>query len=243
MLGHPVQAKQRSQEAISHARSLSHPASQIFAEGVSAYLHLFIRELETAQELIESCSALAIEHKLPFWLAILAFLHGWALVDQGQVDDGLAEMDKGLQDLRIGGARDSLSLYLSQMAIAYAQAGMVAEGIDQIKEAEAFIQETGERIYEAELLRIKGKMLLMQPQANHEKAEHCFRKAKQIAIQQGAKSWELRAALSLGRLLQKQGRQLESREQLEDVYGWFTEGFETPDLKEAQRLLEELNFM
>ena len=106
-------------------------------------MHLFIRELETAQELIESCSVLTIKHKLPYWLAFLAFLHGWALVDQGQIDDGLAEMDKGLQDLRIGGARDSLLLYLSQMAMANAQAGMVAEGFEtpDLKESQRLLEE------------------------------------------------------------------------------------------------------
>lgn len=241
MLGNPVQAKQRSQEAISHALSLSHLGSQIFAPGVAAYLHLFNREFETALELIEVCTALAIEHKLPFWLATLSLLRGWALIEQGQIEDGLAEMGKGLQDFRMVGTRDLLSLYLSQMAMANAQAGMVDEGFDKLKDAETFIQETGERFYEAEQLRIKGEMLLMQSQENQEQAEQCFRKAKQTAIQQGAKSWELRAALSLGHLLHKQDRQPEARKQLEDVYGWFTEGFETPDLKESQRLLEELN--
>jgi len=110
--------------------------------------------------------------------------------------------------------------------MANAQAGMVAEGFEKIKEAEAFIHHTGERIYEAELLRIKEEMLLMQSQANQDQAEHCFRKVKQIAIQQGAKSWELRAALSLGRLLQKQGRQPTERLSIQQAVPLANQAFE-----------------
>ena len=238
MLGYPAQAKERSQEAINHTLCLSHPSSHLLALNAAAHLHLFLKDVETALGLIEAINAIVIELKPPLWLATLAFLHGWVLIEMGQVEDGLAEMEKGLDDYRMIGTRDLLSIYLSQLAMAYAQAGRIDEGFKRLQEAEAFIQETGECLYEAEMLRIKGEILLKGSHANRDEAEICFRKAKQTAIQQGAKSWELRAALSLGRLLGKGDRGQEGRQQLMDVYSGFTEGFETPDLQEANKLME-----
>lgn len=240
LLGYPDQAKQRSQEAIRHAQKVSHPGSLVFALGVAAFLYLFIKEPESALNLIESGMALAVEHKLPFWLVTLTFLHGWAQVELGQIDDGLVEMRKGLGDFSRVGTKESLSLDLTQIGIALAQAGLLDEGFNRLEEAEVFIHDTGERMYQAELLRIRGEMLLMLSEKNQEQAAQYFLEAKQKAIGQKAKSWELRAALSLRRLLQKQGRQQEAYEQLAQVYAWFTEGFQTPDLKEVRRLLGKL---
>lgn len=241
MLGYPARAKERSQEAINHTFGLSHPPSHLLALNAAAHLHLFSREVETALDLIEAITALVLELKPPYWLATIAFLHGWGLIEMGQVKDGLAEMEKGLDDYRMIGTRDILSLYLSQLAMAYAQAGRIDEGLERLREAEAFIQETGERLYEPEMLRIKGDILLKRSQANQDEAENCFRKAKQLAIQCGAKSWELRAALSLGRILQQAGKQQEARQQLGETYAWFNEGFETPDLRAAKEILEALS--
>lgn len=241
MLGHPVTAKQRSQAAIERSHSVSHAGSLTFAYGTSALLHLFIKEWSAALEWNASCAALAAEQKLPFFQAISIFMQGWALVELGQIEEGLAEMEKGLQAFEMTGTRDLLSMLICQMARAYALAGQLEAAAGKLEEGEAFIQETGERIYEPELWRTKGEVFLRQSPVKVDEAEQFFRFAKQVAIQQKAKSWELRASLSLGHLLKKTGRQLEARKQLVEVYGWFSEGFETPDLKEAKSLLEDLN--
>jgi len=139
-------------------------------------------------------------------------------------------------------------LYLSWLAEAQAKAGQAEEGLTVLAEAMAALDETGERINEAELYRLKGELTMkkevsgskFQVSSLEEEAEECFHKAIEIARRQGAKSLELRAVMSLARLWQKQGKKEEARQRLAEIYGWFTEGFDTADLKEAKTLLEEL---
>ncbi len=139
--------------------------------------------------------------------------------------------------------------YLALLAEAYGKGGQAEEGLSALSEALAVVDKTGERYYEAELYRLKGELTLKsevktsqnKSQASLEsEAEECFLKAIEIARRQQAKSWELRAVISLARLWQQQGKKAEARQMLAEIYGWFTEGFDTADLQEAKALLDEL---
>lgn len=126
------------------------------------------------------------------------------------------------------------------LAEAYVKAGQIEEGLAALKEVLDFVEKTEERCYEAEMRRFKGGLLLMKGESEA-KVEDCFHQAIEIARRQQAKSWELRATMSLARLWQKQGKKKEARKRLAEIYDWFTEGFDTPDLKDAKALLEELS--
>src|SRR5439155_4037082 len=168
-------------------------------------------------------------------------VRGWALAEQGQVKEGIAQM-------RQSQSRATLILLLLEEV--YGKVGQVEEGLPLLAEALATVDKTGERLYEAELYRLKGELTLQQSSVQglasrrvrspESEAEECFLKAIEIARRQSAKSWELRAVMSLSRLWQQQGKKEEARQMLAEIYGWFTEGFDTTDLKEAKALLTEL---
>jgi predicted ATPase len=149
-------------------------------------------------------------------------------------------MQQGWAAYRATGANVRQPMYLVPLAEAYGQAGQVDEGLQVLAEALAYIEQAGERWWEAELHRLKGELLLLQSADNHPAAVSCFEQALALARRQQAKSWELRTATSLARLWQQQGRRAEAHELLAPVYGWFTEGFDTADLQEARTLLAEL---
>ena len=164
----------------------------------------------------------------------------------GQVQEGMAQMREGMAVHQSVGVRCYLSGTLGSLAEAQAKAGHPEEGLATLAEALAQVETTDERYCEAELHRLKGELLLMQgddaeAEASLHQAESCFQHAIEVARRQQAKSWELRATVSLCRLWQQQGRMDEARQMLAEVYGWFTEGFDTPDLQEARALLEELS--
>jgi predicted ATPase len=171
----------------------------------------------------------------------LEFLQGFSRVQKGELEAGLASISRGLEALQAIGTRNALSMKFTIQAEAFLQNGQVEQAAQVLQRVEDFIEETGEVFYHAETLRMKGEMLLLQPSSKVEEAEACFRQALHVASQQEAKTLELRAAMSLARLWQGQGRNTESRQVLAVVYNWFTEGFDTPDLKEARALLEALN--
>jgi predicted ATPase len=166
-------------------------------------------------------------------------LRGRALVEQGQVAEGLAQIRQGMADWEATGAQIR-SFTLMLLADAYRHMGHLEEGLRVLAEAEAVAQARGERFMAAELSRLTGELLLAQSAAHQVAAETCFQQALAVARRQQAKSLELRAAMSLTRLWQRQGKRAEARELLAPVYGWFTEGFDTADLQEAKALLEAL---
>jgi predicted ATPase len=184
-------------------------------------------------------------------------VRGGALAEQGQVEEGIAQMQQSLAAFRAMGAEGGsawISL-LPWLATAYAKAERREEGLSVVAEALAFVDKTGGRFSEAELYRLKGTLVLQSgvrgPESENpntqyptpstqEEAEACFHKAIEIARRQQAKSLELRAAMSLSRLWQQQGKKDEARQLLAEIYGWFTEGFDTKDLQEARALLDEL---
>ena len=162
------------------------------------------------------------------------------LVAQGQGEAGIAQMHQGLAAIRTTGQRLSLSAYLARLAEACGNSGQVEAGLRLLAEALVHVDHTGERYYEAEVYRLKGELLLRQAVPDSLQAEGCFQQAIAVARRQQAKSWELRAATSLSRLWQQQGKRAESHALLAPIYGWFTEGFGTADLKDAKALLNEL---
>ncbi len=152
--------------------------------------------------------------------------------------EGIAQMRQGLDDWRSMGMEVAVPIFLSWMAEAYGKAGRAEKGLALTEEALDLVERTEERVWEAEAHRVKGELL--QSSGRISEAEACFRQAIEVARRQEAKSWELRATLSLSRLLQKEGRSGEARQLLSEIYGWFTEGFGTPDLQDAKALLDAL---
>jgi predicted ATPase len=204
-----------------------------------ANLHQFRREERSTQERAEAAMALSAEQGFAQAHAQAALLRGWAVAEQGQEKDGIVQMQWGLAAYRETGAKLTRPYYLALLARGYGKVGQAEDGLSALAEALALVDKTGERYYEAELYRLKGELTLTQSSSQKE-AEECFWKAIEIARQQQAKSWELRASTSLACLWQQQGKKNEAHHLLAEIYGWFTEGFDTKDLQEAKALLESL---
>jgi predicted ATPase len=240
-LGYPDHALQRIREAQTLARELSHPLTLVFASYFAVVLHASYREAQAAQERSEAAIALSTEHGFALRLTRGTVLHGWALVERGQGEKGITEMYQGLAAYRATGAEVARPYWLALLAEAYGKLGQPEKGLMAVDEGLAVIPKTGERFYEAELHRLKGELLLMRSAERRVGAETSFRQALDIASRQQAKSLELRAAMSLSRLWQQQGKRNEARHLLAPIYGWFTEGFDTADLQDARVLLDELS--
>jgi predicted ATPase len=235
LLGHPEQALQRSQEAIVLAQE--HLLSLAQALSWAAWLHQLRREPHAAKERAERAMALCNEQRFPYFLAWGTILQGWALAKEGQGEAAMAQMRQGLAAHRATGAEEHRPFFLALLAETYGSAGQVEEGLSLLTEALEAVDKTGERVYEAELYRLKGELLQKQSTAT-DAVEECFHHAVSAARQQGAKCLELRAVMSLSRLLKGQGKTAEARQMLTEIYAWFTEGFDTADLQEAKALLE-----
>jgi len=241
-LGYPDQAMKRSQEAIALAQELDHPFSLAFALSVTGVVpHIIMcREVQQVKKYTEALIRLSAEKGFAFYQALGMIYRGFLQTEKGQFEEAIAQMHQGLSFCEAIGTEAYRTFWLNFLAEAYGKEGKAEEGLRVMSEALAFVEKTGERMLEAELYRLKGELLLMQGEAEV-KVEACFRKAIEIASRQSVKSWELRAVISLSRLLQKQGKKEEARKLLAEIYGWFTEGFDTTNLKEAKALLEELS--
>jgi TOMM system kinase/cyclase fusion protein len=240
LLGYPDQASQRIDAALTLARQLAHPFSLARALSFAAGLYQCRRERRAAQEQAEMTIALATEQGFPLWTGLGMVHRGGALVEQGRSEEGVAEMHQGLAVYRATGAKAAQTYSLALLAEGYVQLGRLEEGLSTLTEALTATHTTGERVCEAELHRLKGQLLLAHSADHQVEAETCFRQALAVAHWQEAKAWEMRAAMSLARLWQQQGKRVEARELLAPIYGWFTEGFDTADLQEAKALLDEL---
>jgi predicted ATPase len=219
---------------------MAHPFSLGFALFFATVLHLFRREVRLTQERAAALLSLAQEQGFQYWMAGGAILDGWARAHQGQAQEGMAQIAQGLAVWRATGAELGRPTILAFLAEAYGAMGQLEAGLTVLAEALVHVEHTGERYYEAEIHRLKGVLLLQQASDHQAAAEACFAQAIAIAQNQSAKSWELRAATSLARLWQQQGKRAEAHELLAPIYGWFTEGFDTTDLQEAQALLDAL---
>jgi class 3 adenylate cyclase/predicted ATPase len=244
LLGYPAQALQQSAAARTLAHEQSYPYRLLGARFFAAMLRQLRRERPLTQEWAEAAITLAREHGFPAWVGSGTILQGWALADQGQSEEGIAQIRQGLATERAIGAGIFHSYFLALLAEAYGKAGQAEEGLATLAEALTMVDNSGERVYEAELYRLKGELTLQSSiqslESRIKEAEVCFHKAIEIARQQSAKSLELRAVMSLSRLWRQQGKRDEARQRLAEIYGWFTEGFDTKDLQEAKALLEEL---
>ena len=242
VLGYPDQALARSREARALAEALSHPFSLVGEVCSSAFLYRLRRDVRAVQAQAETALDLVSEHALPVWGELAALARGWALAEQGQVEEGIAQMRHALGLMHTVGFYLSGPQHLVLPAEAYGRAGQANEGFGMLEEALATAQRTGERWYEAELYRLNGELMLQQSGSGvaspEPEAEACFLRSVDIARSQEARLFELRAAMSLARLRQQQGKDEQAYPQLAEVYGWFTEGFDTKDLQEARELLE-----
>jgi predicted ATPase len=251
LLGYPDQALQRAQEALALARELAHPFSLAEALSYAARMHRRRGEQEAAQALEEASMALCCKQGFAQGLAQETVLHGWDLAKQGQAEAGIAQMHQGLEALRATGAEVERPWLLTSIAMAYGNAGQPDKGLALLAEALNIVDKTGKRIDEAGLYRCQGQLLLAQEGLKHKpkgeqrklaaEAEACFHQALTVARRQQAKTLELRAAMSLSRLWHRQGKREEAHQLLVEIYGWFTEGFDTADLQEAKALLDELS--
>jgi class 3 adenylate cyclase/predicted ATPase len=239
-LGYPEQALARSQEAVPLAQQIRHPFSLGFALVFAAMVHQYRREVRAVQERAEAAIRLAQEQGFPHWMAQGSILRGWSLAQQGQAQEGIEQIHQGLTAWRATGAELARPYWLALLAEAHGTLGQPGAGLTVLTEALTHANTTGERWYEAELYRLKGELLLQQSLDHQGEAEACFHRAMAIAQNQQAKSFELRAATSLARLWQQQGKRQEAHDLLAPVYHWFTEGFDTADLQDAKALLDAL---
>jgi class 3 adenylate cyclase/predicted ATPase len=240
VLGYPDQGLTRINEAVTLAQHLAHPYSLISALVSAIEFHVFCREVRAAQERAEAAIRLAQEQGFPFWIAVGSLLHGWALAHQGQAQEGIAQIAQSLSALHATGTAIRRPHFLTLLAEAHRTTGGLDASLNVLNEALALVDKTGERWCEAEIHRLRGDLVLQQSLDNQAEAESCFNHALDIARNQQAKSLELRAATSLARLWQQQGKCEEARQVLGDVYHWFTEGFDTADLQDAKALLDAL---
>jgi adenylate cyclase len=240
LLGSSREAVELAEKGLNRARESQHLFSLGLALTVVGWLYQYRREPEILRAHAEAAIALGEEHGFPEWKAWGRFHHGWAMTELGHLEDGVSEMEAGITDFRRFGGVPRLPFTLAMLAQGYARLGRHDQTLTMLDEALERVQRTGERIDEAEMLRLKGELLLMRDGGAAEEADDCFRASLEVARAQQARWWELRTTVSLARLLAKQGHRDEARTMLAEIYNWFTEGFDTADLKEAKALLDEL---
>jgi predicted ATPase len=239
-LGYPEQSLARIREAWVAARELAHPPTVAHTLGFRCNLCQLFQDRRGVEEQAAALITLGTEQSFPFWLALGTIYRGWALADGGQAEAGTARMREGLAGYWATGARHRSPYLLALLAEAHGKAGETSEALEVVAEALERGEKTGERCFEAELQRLRGELLRALPGSDRLEAEARFRQALAVARGQGARMWELRAATSLGRLWREEGKRTEARDVLAPVYGWFSEGFDPPDHKDARALLDEL---
>ena len=243
LLGRASEAAKLVEEGTRRARESKHLFSLGFVlAAIGGRVRLLRREPESAMMQAEEAIALCEENGFAgTWLHWGHFYHGWASAELGQSDQGITEMEKGIAGSRRIGGVPFRQYAVALLAHAYARIGRIEEGLTLLNEALEHIERSGEKVDQSEMLRLKAEVLLMRDRAATAEAEHCLRAALEVARRQEARWWELRATTSLARLLAQQSRREEARTMLAEIYNWFTDGFELPDLKEAKALLDELN--
>jgi len=260
LLGYGEQARRWNDQALMLAREAAHAHSLAYTLGASFWFRDFCQERAVAQEQAEEVIAISTKQGLALWLAWGTMMRGWALAQQGQGEAGIAQIRQGLAAAQAAGAEFFRTHQLTLLAEAYQTVGQPEAGLRVLAEALAQVEKTEERFWEAEMYRLKGELLLTMEGAERsrspsaalrvnavegmqgaESPEGCFLIAIEIARRQEGKSLELRATVSLCRLWQQYGKKDQARRMLADIYGWFTEGFDTIDLQQAKALLQELS--
>jgi predicted ATPase len=222
------------------AHELAHPYNLAQVRVHAAFVSQYRRDVPAVHEHAEAAVALATAQGFPLWAAWGTSLRGWALALRGQGEAGLAQLRQGIAAYRATGAALGVPYLCTMLADVADRLGHPAAGLQALAEAHTLVEQHEERTWEAEVARLRGVLLLRQPGTPPAEVETWLRRALDVARRQQAKSLELRAAMSLSRLWQQQGKRDDARELLAPVYGWFTEGFDTADLQEAKALLEAL---
>jgi predicted ATPase/class 3 adenylate cyclase len=238
--GYPDRGLQKTDEAIALAQQRRHPFSLAVALMNVEAVHTHRGDASAIQQQAEAAIALCTEQGFGGILAQATIFRGLALARQGQTQEGIALIQRGLAASRATGAALFRPHYLCYLTEALLTEARFEEGLIAADEGIAIAEETGERLYEAKLLRLKGDSLLALDSSNAAAAERSFREAIEVSTRQSTKLFQLQATMSLARLLARQGKRDEARTMLADIYNWFTEGFDTADLKDAKALLEEL---
>jgi predicted ATPase len=241
VFGYPDEALETSDEALSLAHELSHPFTLAFAFWGVAQLNQFRQEVQATFELAEAMTTLSNEQGFQVWVDLGTLLRAWTLTMQGNTEEGIALIRQVMANKPVGPTNAMWTLIYALLIETYGAAGQVEEGLDLVAEALTLVEKTGFRFYEVELRRLQGELLLKQDAPDTRQAETCLNHALDLARNQHAKSLELRAAMSLSRLWHQHGKKEEACCLLKEIYGWFTEGFDTPDLQEAKVLLEDLS--
>jgi class 3 adenylate cyclase/predicted ATPase len=240
ILGHPEAARRDAEQALTNAREIGQAATLMYTVGHVPLTHILCGNYATANAQLDEVVALADEKGTFFWKALGMMNHGCLLALNGKASDAIQMIISGITAWRSTGATAYLPFYLTHLARAHAEIGRFDDALRCIGEATTAIETTKETWCDAEVNRVAGEIALMSPEPDTAKAPEYFERVLTVARQQQAKSWELRAAMSMARLWRDQGEVRQARELLAPVYGWFTEGFDTRDLKEAKALLEEL---
>jgi adenylate cyclase len=241
LLGTPDQALTRVYDAFALAQELAHPPTLVFTLSIVNVVHQLRREPQAIRSQAEALVALCTAHGFAFYLASGTIFQGIALAAHGQFTEALEHMHQGMTARQATGAVGIWQPYfLTFLAEATVQAGQFEAGMCLLAEAQALLESTGERWWEAEVHRLHGALLWQHARADASQAETRFLHALAVARRQQAKPLELRAATSLARLWQQQGKRAEAHQLLAEIYGWFTEGFDTADLQEARTLLQAL---
>jgi len=238
-LGFPDQAFARSSAAVDEARRLAHPPSLLASLIFNTTVLSLIGDDALLGERVDQLIAMATQQDFPFWRVAGTVYRGWVLVKNGDIQEGISLLRSGAAAYRAGGAVAGMPHFIALLIRAYVISGKIEQAVAECNGALEIVERTGMRLEAAELYRQKGQLLLWQ--GHTEAAEELYRKAMRIAKEQEAKLWELRAAVGLAWLRRDQGRRAEARDLLAPLYGWFAEGFGTPDLKEAKALLEALD--
>ncbi|RDH75615.1 hypothetical protein DVS77_25660 [Mycolicibacterium moriokaense] len=241
VLGFPTQASQAMEKTVAHARELDHPQSISVAVLFSAQLSQLRREPSDAKERAEEASVIAVKHGLHALTLWCLLPRGWAMAQQGEVAAGIADICEAMDRRRAFGMGAVWPWYLVLVAEAYGMNGEFDKAHHALDEALEWVQRNDERLYAAEAYRIRGELFLRQPHPDPALAENCFGQALGIARGHHTKAWELRAATSMARLWRDRGRGDEAHELLAPIYEWFTEGFDTADLQDAEALLAQLS--
>jgi predicted ATPase len=240
LLGYPEAALADSEHALKVAREIGHSATLMYVLNFSAWTHIHCGNYAAAKALVDEFSVLKDQIGSLFWGAWGMMQQGCLLALIGKASDAVQTITSGLTAMRSTGTTMWMPLWLSYLARANAEIGQFDNARRDIGEAMAAVETAKERWCEAEVNRIAGEIALLSPEPHVAKAEAYFERALAVAREQQAKSWELRAAMSMARLRRDQGRQMQARDFLAPIHGWFTEGFATIDLKQAKVLLGEL---
>lgn len=241
VLGYPAEASEAIARTVAHGEELQHPYSIAIALLFAAKLAQLRREPEKAHALAQEALRVSTEQQSQAMMLWCLLPRGWARVQQGEVAAGIADIREAMDRRRAMRMGAVWPWYLALLAEAYGAAGEIEKGMAALDEAEEWVRRNDERLYAAEVHRIRGELLLKQGRPDPPQAERCFEAALAVARDRQAKSWELRAATSMSRMWEADGRRDDARELLEPVYSWFTEGFETADLRDAKNLLERLS--